>query len=72
MVDWQGRKDGWRHTCQEIWTSRDKWEAENQNRKFYIRYLVDQIREAEQEAQEMVDKAKRFIRMVAPFRGHGA
>ena len=34
IVDWQSRKDEWRHTCQEIRTSKDQWEAKNQNRKF--------------------------------------
>ena len=72
---WQSRKDEWRHTCQEIRTSRDQWKVENQNRKFYIRFLVDRFREATQEAseaQEIVDKAKRFIGMTSPFEGHRA
>ena len=34
IVDWQNREDKWRHTCQEIRTSKDQWEVENQNRKF--------------------------------------
>ena len=36
IADWQIRKDEWRHTCQEIRTSRDQWEAKNENRKVYI------------------------------------
>ena len=24
IIDWQGREDEWRHTCQEIQTSRDQ------------------------------------------------
>ena len=46
IANWQSCEDEWRHTCQEIRTSRDKWEAENQNRKFYIWFFVDQIKEA--------------------------
>ena len=41
IADWQNREDEWRHTCQEIQTSRDQWEAENENRKVYIRFLAD-------------------------------
>ena len=36
--------------------------------------MVDRFREATQEAseaQEIVDKAKRFIGMTSPFEGHG-
>ena len=72
IADWQNQKDEWRHTCQEIRTSRDQWEAENQNRKIYIRFLADRFREAAQEAQEMVDKAKRLISTTSPFGGHSA
>ena len=57
---------------QEIWTSRDKWEVENQNRKFYIRFLADRFREVVQKAQEMVDKAERLIGVTSPFGGHRA
>ena len=70
IVDWQIWEDEWRHTCQEIRTSRDQWQAKNQNRKFYIRFLADRFREAAQEAQEMVDKAKRLIGMTSSFGGH--
>ena len=70
IADWQSREDEWRHTCQEIWTSKDQWEAENQNKKFYIRFLADRFREAAQEAQEMVDKAERLISTTSPFGGH--
>ena len=28
IADWQSREDEWRHTCQEIRTSKDQWEAE--------------------------------------------
>ena len=69
IADWQSREDKWRHTCQEIRTSKDHWEVENQNRKFYIRFLADRFREAAQEAQEMVDKAERLIGMTSPFEG---
>ena len=58
--------------CQEIRTSRDQWKAENQNRRFYIRFLADRFREAAQEAQEMVDKAERLISTTSPFGGQGA
>ena len=71
IADWQNREDEWRYTCQEIRTSRDQWEAENQNRKFYIRFLAERFRKATQEAQEMVDKAERLIGMASPFKGHG-
>ena len=47
-------------------------QAENQNRKFYIRFLADRFREAAQEAQEMVDKAKKLISTISPLGGHGA
>ena len=72
MADWQVREDEWRHTCQEIRTSRDQWEAENQNRRFYIRFLADQFREAAREAQEMVDKAEGLMSTTSPFGAHGA
>ena len=72
IADWQICEDEWRHACQKIQTSRDQWEAENQNKRFYIRFLADRFREAAQEAQEMVDKAKRLIGMTSPFGGHGA
>ena len=36
IADWQVCEDEWRHTCQEIRTSRDQWEAENENRRVYI------------------------------------
>ena len=72
IVDWQNREDEWRHACQEIRTSRDQWETENQNRKFYIRFLADRFRETAQETQKMVDKAKRLINTISPFGGHGA
>ena len=72
ITDWQSREDKWRHTCQEIQTSKDQWEIKNQNRKFYIRFLADRIREAIQEAQETIDKAKRLIGRTSPFRGHKA
>ena len=72
IADWQNREDEWKHTCQEIRTSRDQWEVENENRKVYIRFLADRFREAAQEAQEMVDKAKGLISTTLPFRGHGA
>ena len=60
------------YTCQEIRTSKDQWEAENQNRKFYIRFLANRFREAAQEAQEMVDKVEGLIGMTSPFGGHRA
>ena len=41
IVDWHIREDEWKHTCQEIRTSRDQWEAENGNRKVYIRFLAN-------------------------------
>ena len=72
IVDWQIREDEWRHACQEIQTSRDQWKTENQNKKFYIRFLADRFREVAQEAQEMVDKAERLISTTSPFGGHGA
>ena len=72
IPDWQNQKDEWRHTCQEIRTSRDQWEVENENRKVYIRFLADRCREAAQEAQEMVDKAERLISTTSPFGGHRA
>ena len=50
IADWQNWEDEWRHKCQEIRTSRDQREAENENRKVYIRFLVDQFREEAQEA----------------------
>ena len=50
MANWQSCEDGWRHACREIQTSSDKWEAENQYRKFYIWHLAIQIREAAHEA----------------------
>ena len=53
-------------------TSRDQWEVENQNRRFYIQFLVDRFREPAQEAQEMVDKAEGLISTISPFGGHGA
>ena len=72
MADWQVREDEWRHTCQEIRTSRNQWEVENQNRRFYIRFLADQFREAAREAQEMVDKAEGLMNTTSPFGAHGA
>ena len=72
IADWQNRKDEWRHTCQKIRTFRDQWEAENENRKVYIRFLADRFREAAQEAQEMVDKMERLISMTSLFGGHRA
>ena len=51
---------------------RDQWEAENQNRRFYIRLLADRFREAAQKAQEMVDKTERLISTTSPFGGHRA
>ena len=72
IADWQNQEDEWRHTCQEIRTSRDQWEAENENRKVYIRFLADRFREAAQEAQEMVDKVERLIGMISPFGGDRA
>ena len=72
IADWQIRKDEWKHACQKIRTSKDQWEAENQNRRFYIRFLADRFREAAQEAQEMVDKAERLIGMTSPFESHRA
>ena len=72
IADWQSREDEWRHTCQEIRTSKDQWEVENQNKKFYIRFLADRIEEATREAQEMVDKIERLIGMTSPFEGHRA
>ena len=50
IANWQSREDQWRHECQEILTSKDKWEVENQNKKFYTRFLATQIREVVQEA----------------------
>ena len=50
MMDWQNREDGWRHKCQEIQRSNDKWETENQCRKKYTQYLAIQMREAAHEA----------------------
>ena len=50
----------------------DQWEAENQNRRFYIRFLADQFREAAQEAQEMVDKAEGLMSTTSQFGAHGA
>ena len=61
-----------RHMCQEIRTSRDQWEAENENKKVYIQFLADRFREATQEAQEMVDKAEGLIRTTLSFGGHEA
>ena len=72
IADWRNQEDEWRHTCQEIRTSRDQWEAKNENRKVYIRFLADRFRETAQEAQEMVDKAERLISTTSPFGGHGA
>ena len=72
MADWQNREDEWRHTCQEIRTSRDQWEAENENRRVYIRFLADRFKEVAHEAQEMVDKTEGLIGMTSPFGGHGA
>ena len=72
IADWQLREDEWKHACQKIRTFRDRWEAENQNRRFYIRFLADHFREVAQEAQEMVDKAERLISTTSPFGGHGA
>ena len=50
IADWQIQKDKWRHACQEIRTSRDQWETNNQNRRFYIRFLAYRFREAAQKA----------------------
>ena len=72
IADWQVCEDEWRHTCQEIRTSRDQWEAENENRKVYIRFLADRFREAAQEAQEIVDKVERLVSTTSSFGGHGA
>ena len=72
MADWQVQEDEWRHTCQEIRTSRDQWEVENQNKRFYIRFLADQFREAAPEAQEMVSKAEGLMSTTSPFGAHGA
>ena len=36
IADWQNRGDEWRHTCQEIRTSKDQWEVKNENKKVYI------------------------------------
>ena len=72
IADWQIREDEWKHTCQEIRTSRDQWEAENENSKVYIRFLAVRFREAAQEAQEMVDKVERLISTTSPFEGHKA
>ena len=72
IADWQNQEDEWRHTCQEIWTSRDQREAESQNKKIYIRFLADRFREAAQEAQEMVNKAERLISTTSSFGGYGA
>ena len=72
IADWQNREDEWRHTCQEIQVSRDRWEAENENRKVYIRFLAHRFREAAHEAQEMVDKAEELMSTTSPFGAHGA
>ena len=65
-------EDEWRHTYQEIRTSKDRWEVENENKKVYIRFLADRFRKAAHEAQEMVDKVERLISMTSPFGGHRA
>ena len=72
IADWQNREDEWRHTCQEIQASRDRWEAESENRRVYIQFLADRFREAAHEAQEMVDKAEGLISTTSPFGGHEA
>ena len=72
IADWQNRKDEWRHTCQEIQVSKDRWEAENENRRVYIRFLAHRFREAAHEAQEMVDKAEELMSKTSPFGAHGA
>ena len=71
MMDWQNHEDGWRHRCQEIQRSSDKWEAKNQCRKIYTQYLAVQMREATHEAQKMIEKVKKLLEVTAPSRSHG-
>ena len=71
MMDWQNREDGWRHRCQEIQRSSDKWETKNQCKKQYTQYLAVQMREAAHEAQRMVEKAEKLLEVTAPSVNHG-
>ena len=71
MIDCQNREEGWRHRSEEIKRTSDKWENENQCRKQYTQYLAIQMREAAHEAQGMVKKAEKLLKVTTPFGNHG-
>ena len=71
MMDWQNREDGWKHRCQEIKRSSDKWETKNQCRKQYIQYLAVQMRGAAHEDQRMVKKVEKLLKVTVPSKSHG-